>query len=262
MLPHSRVRDPPRGARPHLRSACHICDLRQQSQRLGAFQHASVEAPEREQPRLASPAATQRDDRGGNASVRPRFEPAHVDIPQTREEALVLLEQLQQVRAQRQCLKMLRRAGSKWTSRQSVHGLSLDSAMPCPSAFSAFIAQLTTSTWAERSAFVAHVMAQSRGNTFADDAQRTLTILRVQQDTAQWGTEEGINLVAFGGGVASTLAAFLVHSVFEDRCAGVFGVGRRTTEGQLQRARTLAECLGASLSSVCDVLLLWPTLAF
>ncbi len=81
------------------------------------------------------------------------------------------------------------------------------------------------------------------------------------QDTAQWGTEEGINLVAFGGGVASTLAAFLVHSVFEARCVGVFGVGQRTTEGQLQRARTLAECLGASLSCVCDVLLLWPTLA-
>ena len=68
----------------------------------------------------------------------------------------------------------------------------------------------------------------------------------LRQDTAQWGTEDGINLVAFGGGVASTLAAFLVHSVFEARSVAVFGVGRRTTDGQLQRARTLAECLGAS----------------
>ena len=65
------------------------------------------------------------------------------------------------------------------------------------------------------------------------------------QDTAQWGSEDGINLVAFGGGVASTVAAFLVHSVFEARSVAVFGVSRRTTEGQLQRARTLAECLGA-----------------
>ena len=55
--------------------------------------------------------------------------------------------------------------------------------------------------------------------------------------------------MAFGGGVASTLAAFLVHSVFEARSVGVFGVSRRTTEGQLQRARTLAECLGVILSS-------------
>ena len=66
------------------------------------------------------------------------------------------------------------------------------------------------------------------------------------QDASQWGTEDGINLVAFGGGVASTLAAFLVHSVFEARSVAVFGVSRHTTEGQLQRARTLAECLGAS----------------
>ena len=78
------------------------------------------------------------------------------------------------------------------------------------------------------------------------------------QDTAQWGTEEGINLVAFGGGVASTLAAFLVHSVFEARCVGVFGVSRRTTEGQLHRTRTLAECLGALPGSSTGVLLFRP----
>jgi len=116
VLPHSRVRAPPRGARPHLRSACRICHLhpnRQQSQRLGAVQHAGVEAPEREQPRLAFPAEPQRDDGSSNAGMRPRFEPAHVDIPQTREEALVLLEQLQQVLAFVRCLSLLQHAGSK-----------------------------------------------------------------------------------------------------------------------------------------------------
>ena len=101
VLPPS-ARDPPRAARPHLRSTCRIRAVppgRQQSQRLGARQHAGVEAPEREQPPLAAPAAPQRGDRGAGPSRQRRFEPAHVDIPQTREEALVLLEQLQQVRA-------------------------------------------------------------------------------------------------------------------------------------------------------------------
>ena len=94
---HKRVRQPPRGAEPYLLDTCRICSLlpaRQHLQRLTATRHAGLEAAQRQH---ASPAAPQRDDRGGNAGARPRFEPAHVDIPQTREEALVLLEQLQQV---------------------------------------------------------------------------------------------------------------------------------------------------------------------
>lgn len=35
------------------------------------------------------------------------------------------------------------------------------------------------------------------------------------QTTLETGSEDGMNLVMTGGGVAATLVAFLVHSVFE-----------------------------------------------
>ena len=38
------------------------------------------------------------------------------------------------------------------------------------------------------------------------------------QTTLETGSEDGMNLVVFGGGFAATLVAFLVHSVFEVRC--------------------------------------------
>lgn len=37
------------------------------------------------------------------------------------------------------------------------------------------------------------------------------------QTTLETGSQDGMNLVVFGGGFAATLAAFLVHSVFEVR---------------------------------------------
>lgn len=43
----------------------------------------------------------------------------------------------------------------------------------------------------------------------------------ILQATLEAGSEDGMNLVAFGGGMAATLAAFLVHSVFEVRESGV-----------------------------------------
>lgn len=38
------------------------------------------------------------------------------------------------------------------------------------------------------------------------------------QTTLETGSQHGMNLVVFGGGFASTLVAFLVHSVFEVCC--------------------------------------------
>lgn len=64
------------------------------------------------------------------------------------------------------------------------------------------------------------------------------------QDTAEWGTPDGLNLVAFSGGVASTLTAFLVHSVYEASGAAVFGSSACTLSGQRERALQLADCLG------------------
>lgn len=65
------------------------------------------------------------------------------------------------------------------------------------------------------------------------------------QDAAEWGAPEGLNLVAFGGGVASTLTAFLVHSVFEGNNAVVFGCSSSSSSAaQRERAQQLAECLG------------------
>lgn len=40
---------------------------------------------------------------------------------------------------------------------------------------------------------------------------------RLLQTTLETGSEDGMNLVVFGGGFAATLVAFLVHSVFEVR---------------------------------------------
>jgi hypothetical protein len=37
------------------------------------------------------------------------------------------------------------------------------------------------------------------------------------QTTLETGSQDGMNLVVFGGGFAATLVAFLVHSVFEVR---------------------------------------------
>jgi hypothetical protein len=40
----------------------------------------------------------------------------------------------------------------------------------------------------------------------------------VLQTILETGSQDGMNLVVFGGGFAATLVAFLVHSVFEVCC--------------------------------------------
>ena len=99
---HRCARETPGSMPPHLLDTYRpssVFPARQRSQRLHAAKHADLNALQRELLRPVSTAAPQRDDRGAGRRERSRDEPAHVDIPQTREEALVLLEQLQQVRA-------------------------------------------------------------------------------------------------------------------------------------------------------------------
>lgn len=63
----------------------------------------------------------------------------------------------------------------------------------------------------------------------------------------QTGSQRGTNVVAFGGGVASSLVLYVVHAVFEGRCVGVFVWLPGTTDDDWRRAQYLASFVGAPL---------------
>lgn len=66
-------------------------------------------------------------------------------------------------------------------------------------------------------------------------------------DTRELGTPTGLNLIAFSGGVDSSLVAALVHRVFPGRATAVIGVSASLPDEQLQLARQVAEHIGIPL---------------
>ena len=61
------------------------------------------------------------------------------------------------------------------------------------------------------------------------------------------GTSEGLNLVAYSGGVDSTLTAHLVYTIFPENTLAMIGISASMPELQLSRARHLAEHIGLPL---------------
>lgn len=60
----------------------------------------------------------------------------------------------------------------------------------------------------------------------------------------------GLNVVAYSGGVDSSLAAYLVSAVFPDDSAAVIGVSASVSAHQLQQARQVAAAIGLRLVEV------------
>lgn len=71
------------------------------------------------------------------------------------------------------------------------------------------------------------------------------------QNTLQTGTKEGLNVVAFGGGAASTLAAYLAHAVFEGKSVAVFVRLPGTKEEDVVRVKYLAAFIGKTAITSC-----------
>ena len=72
-----------------------------------------------------------------------------------------------------------------------------------------------------------------------------LSALREQVHSA--GTDTGLNLIAFSGGVDSSLVAALVHEVFPERAVAVIGVSASLPQEQLELARSVATHIGIPL---------------
>lgn len=77
--------------------------------------------------------------------------------------------------------------------------------------------------------------------------ERLVLLERLQRNTLQTGTKDGLNVVAFGGGAASTLAAYLAHAVFEGKSVAVFVRLPGTTEEDVVRVNYLASFIGIDL---------------
>lgn len=77
--------------------------------------------------------------------------------------------------------------------------------------------------------------------------ERLVLLERLQRNTSQTGTKGGLNVVAFGGGVASTLAAYLAHAVFESESVAVFVRLPGTTDEDVIRVECLAAFIGIDL---------------
>ncbi len=75
-------------------------------------------------------------------------------------------------------------------------------------------------------------------------------LTRVMDTIRERGTRRGINLVAYSGGVDSTLAAVLVTRVFPDNTRAVLGVSASLPPEQLTLARRLARQGGFRLEEV------------
>eukprot|EP00218_Dolichomastix_sp_CCMP3274_P016432 CAMPEP_0170143504 /NCGR_PEP_ID=MMETSP0033_2-20121228/11341_1 /TAXON_ID=195969 /ORGANISM="Dolichomastix tenuilepis, Strain CCMP3274" /LENGTH=387 /DNA_ID=CAMNT_0010379955 /DNA_START=40 /DNA_END=1203 /DNA_ORIENTATION=+ len=82
-----------------------------------------------------------------------------------------------------------------------------------------------------------------------EEAERLL--LRLTRAVANAGTNAGLNLVAFSGGVDSSLSAWLVRSAFgRDHSLAVIGVSPALPADQLQTARAVAQSIDIPLLEV------------
>lgn len=61
------------------------------------------------------------------------------------------------------------------------------------------------------------------------------------------GSQHGINVVAFSGGVDSSLTAWLVHSTFEDRALAALGTSASVSTEQRHAAQLIAEYIGIEM---------------
>lgn len=64
------------------------------------------------------------------------------------------------------------------------------------------------------------------------------------------GTRDGMNVVAFSGGVDSSLVAQLVHRAFPGNSRACIGVSAALPQAQLRLARTIASHIGIPLREV------------
>jgi uncharacterized protein (TIGR00268 family) len=64
------------------------------------------------------------------------------------------------------------------------------------------------------------------------------------------GTKSGLNIVAFSGGVDSSLAAFLVHHAFPENSRACIGVSPSLSSIQLSSARAVADHIGIALQEI------------
>ncbi|CAM9592273.1 unnamed protein product [Choristocarpus tenellus] len=79
----------------------------------------------------------------------------------------------------------------------------------------------------------------------------TRTLLqRLQTRVAQEGISGGQNIVAFSGGVDSSLVAALVHDVFGESSLACVGVSASLPTAQLRLARDVARHIGIPLTEV------------
>mmetsp|Transcript_5535 Transcript_5535/g.15878 ORF Transcript_5535/g.15878 Transcript_5535/m.15878 type:complete len:389 (+) Transcript_5535:258-1424(+) len=92
------------------------------------------------------------------------------------------------------------------------------------------------------------VAAQPEGLFVPELGDEQIVVLeRLQQNALKTGSQRGMNVVAFGGGVAATLVLYLVHAVFEGRCVAVFVRLPGTTDEDWQRAQYLASFVGIEI---------------
>ena len=68
--------------------------------------------------------------------------------------------------------------------------------------------------------------------------------------TREAGTASGLNVVAFSGGVDSSLAAFLVREAFPSNCVAAIGLSAALPERQLGIARGVARSIGILLEEI------------
>jgi len=68
--------------------------------------------------------------------------------------------------------------------------------------------------------------------------------------TREAGTASGLNVVAFSGGVDSSLAAFLVREAFPSNCVAAIGLSAALPERQLGIARGVARSIGIPLEEI------------
>jgi uncharacterized protein (TIGR00268 family) len=73
------------------------------------------------------------------------------------------------------------------------------------------------------------------------------THLQLIDQVRRAGTDRGINLVAYSGGVDSTLVAHVVHAAFPDNALAFIGVSHSMPMDQLELARDLARHIGIFL---------------
>ena len=91
-----------------------------------------------------------------------------------------------------------------------------------------------------------------------DEAELARTLDAMVESTRTAGAGARLHVVAFSGGVDSSLAAYVVHRAFGDgesgtsspRCAAAIGVSPSLPQSQLQIARDVASHIGIDLWEV------------